>query len=144
MMFQVAESWMVFKSIYTRYGKHYNFTSTRILLQDKPKTDFWIRRILSSGEMRMMINRGKIMNFPECKLNTNAHCIPIFPPLAYGASKSTTLMPVTRISCSVLISTNSGASAWIAARLVGRWKGRQWWTFWINPGLLGYAYPPLG
>ena len=43
--------------------------------------------------------------------------IPIFPPLAYGASRSTTLIPVTRISCSVLISTNSGASAWMADRL---------------------------
>mmetsp|Transcript_3318 Transcript_3318/g.7484 ORF Transcript_3318/g.7484 Transcript_3318/m.7484 type:complete len:237 (-) Transcript_3318:25-735(-) len=39
---------------------------------------------------------------------------PIFPPRAYGASRSTTLMPVTRISCSTLCSTNAGASPWMA------------------------------
>ena len=38
---------------------------------------------------------------------------PILPPLAYGARRSTTLMPVSRISCSTLISLNSGASWWI-------------------------------
>lgn len=37
--------------------------------------------------------------------------------MAYGASKSTTLIPVTKISCSTLISTNSGASAWMGATL---------------------------
>mmetsp|Transcript_4404 Transcript_4404/g.15309 ORF Transcript_4404/g.15309 Transcript_4404/m.15309 type:complete len:205 (+) Transcript_4404:700-1314(+) len=43
---------------------------------------------------------------------------PIFPPFWYGASRSTTLMPVTRISCSVDCSTNGGASRWIG-RLFG-------------------------
>ncbi|MPC96948.1 hypothetical protein E2C01_092230 [Portunus trituberculatus] len=33
-----------------------------------------------------------------------------------GARRSTTLMPVTRISCSTDISTKSGASAWIAEK----------------------------
>ena len=41
---------------------------------------------------------------------------PILPPLAYGVSKSTTLMPGTRISDSVDWSTNSGADAWIGRR----------------------------
>ena len=35
---------------------------------------------------------------------------PILPPLVYGASRSTTLMPVTRSRCSVDWSTNSGAA----------------------------------
>lgn len=39
--------------------------------------------------------------------------LPIFPPLAYGARRSTTLMPVSKISWLTLISTNSGASWWI-------------------------------
>ena len=34
---------------------------------------------------------------------------PILPPRAYGANKSTTLIPVTRTSVSVDCSTNSGA-----------------------------------
>jgi len=34
---------------------------------------------------------------------------PTFPPLAYGASKSTTLIPVTKISVSVDCSVNFGA-----------------------------------
>src|SRR3546814_20776246 len=34
-------------------------------------------------------------------------------PRAYGASRSMTLMPVTRIELSVDWSTNSGAAAWI-------------------------------
>src|SRR3712207_6199900 len=39
---------------------------------------------------------------------------PILPPLAYGASRSTTLMPVTRISASVDCSTKGGAGWWMA------------------------------
>nr|GMC68264.1 Uncharacterised protein [Ipomoea batatas]GMD60088.1 Uncharacterised protein [Ipomoea batatas] len=35
---------------------------------------------------------------------------PIFPPLWYGARRSRTLMPVTRICCSVACSTKAGAS----------------------------------
>jgi len=35
---------------------------------------------------------------------------PIFPPFAYGASRSITLMPVTNISVSVDCSLNSGAA----------------------------------
>ena len=35
---------------------------------------------------------------------------PIFPPLEYGANKSTTLIPVTNISLSVDWSVNFGAS----------------------------------
>ena len=35
---------------------------------------------------------------------------PIFPPLAYGANKSTTLIPVMRISAPDPYSTNVGAS----------------------------------
>ena len=35
---------------------------------------------------------------------------PIFPPLEYGANKSTTFMPVTSISVSVACSENAGAS----------------------------------
>ena len=38
---------------------------------------------------------------------------PILPPFAYGASRSTTLIPVTKISASVDCSTYSGASLWI-------------------------------
>ena len=34
---------------------------------------------------------------------------PIFPPLAYGANKSTTLIPVTKISVSVDCSVKGGA-----------------------------------
>ena len=47
---------------------------------------------------------------------------PILPPLAYGASRSTTLMPVTRICASVAWSAKEGAGAWIGragARLDG-------------------------
>mmetsp|Transcript_7769 Transcript_7769/g.19833 ORF Transcript_7769/g.19833 Transcript_7769/m.19833 type:complete len:236 (+) Transcript_7769:903-1610(+) len=40
---------------------------------------------------------------------------PILPPLGYGSMRSITLMPVTRISCSVDWSTNSGASLWIGS-----------------------------
>src|SRR5262249_33478706 len=40
---------------------------------------------------------------------------PILPPLAYGASRSMTLMPVTRICASVDCSTNSGAWRWIGS-----------------------------
>ena len=36
-------------------------------------------------------------------------------PFTYGANKSTTLIPVTRISCSTDISTKGGASACIGA-----------------------------
>merc|ERR1719348_1035228 len=42
---------------------------------------------------------------------------PILPPFTYGARRSTTLMPVTRISWSTDMSANSGASAWMAANL---------------------------
>jgi hypothetical protein len=38
---------------------------------------------------------------------------PILPPLAYGASRSTTLMPVTSTSASVDCSVNSGGSVWM-------------------------------
>src|SRR5690348_13662411 len=38
---------------------------------------------------------------------------PILPPRAYGARRSTTLMPVMRISASVDWSMNSGAGLWI-------------------------------
>jgi len=47
----------------------------------------------------------------------SVHKLPILPPFAYGASRSTTFSPVSRISCSILISTNGGASAWISATL---------------------------
>merc|ERR550519_507134 len=40
---------------------------------------------------------------------------PILPPFTYGARRSTTLIPVTRISCSTLMSSKTGASACIAA-----------------------------
>ena len=43
---------------------------------------------------------------------------PILPPRAYGARRSTTLIPVTRISAVVDCSVNSGASAWMGAYLV--------------------------
>ena len=43
---------------------------------------------------------------------------PIFPPRAYGASRSTTLIPVTRTSADVACSTNKGASAWMGAFLL--------------------------
>src|SRR6185437_4655387 len=39
---------------------------------------------------------------------------PTLPPLAYGARRSTTLIPVTRISASVDCSIYSGAGWWIA------------------------------
>jgi len=38
---------------------------------------------------------------------------PIFPPLAYGANKSTTLIPVTKISAPDPYWSNGGASLWI-------------------------------
>mmetsp|Transcript_5946 Transcript_5946/g.18298 ORF Transcript_5946/g.18298 Transcript_5946/m.18298 type:complete len:291 (+) Transcript_5946:367-1239(+) len=41
---------------------------------------------------------------------------PILPPRWYGASRSTTLMPVTRISWSVDCSTKGGASRWMDHR----------------------------
>src|SRR6516162_2871751 len=41
---------------------------------------------------------------------------PILPPLAYGVRRSTTLIPVTRISASVDWSMNSGAGLWIGDR----------------------------
>src|SRR5271165_714361 len=42
---------------------------------------------------------------------------PILPPFRYGASRSTTLMPVTRISAEVACSSKVGASRWIGMRL---------------------------
>mmetsp|Transcript_29261 Transcript_29261/g.93797 ORF Transcript_29261/g.93797 Transcript_29261/m.93797 type:complete len:206 (-) Transcript_29261:160-777(-) len=42
---------------------------------------------------------------------------PILPPLAYGARRSTTLMPVTRISADLPCSVKVGALAWIGANL---------------------------
>ncbi len=42
---------------------------------------------------------------------------PILPPFAYGQSRSTTLMPVGRISGTGFWSTNSGAAWWMARRL---------------------------
>jgi len=41
---------------------------------------------------------------------------PILPPFVYGARRSITLMPVSRISVSVDCSAKSGASWWIARR----------------------------
>jgi len=38
---------------------------------------------------------------------------PILPPLAYGASKSTTLIPVIKSSYSEAWSSKEGASLWI-------------------------------
>mmetsp|Transcript_26105 Transcript_26105/g.84505 ORF Transcript_26105/g.84505 Transcript_26105/m.84505 type:complete len:219 (+) Transcript_26105:1130-1786(+) len=40
---------------------------------------------------------------------------PIFPPLAYGASKSTTLIPVDSTSCDFPCSTKVGGLRWIGA-----------------------------
>jgi len=40
---------------------------------------------------------------------------PILPPLGYGASRSTTLMPVSSSSAEVACSTNAGAARWIGA-----------------------------
>lgn len=50
--------------------------------------------------------------------------LPIFPPLEYGASRSTTLIPVSNTSCSTLISVNSGASAWIGKTLQNKVLGK--------------------
>lgn len=49
-------------------------------------------------------------------------------------------MPVTRISCSTLISTNSGASAWIAANLQHEREGNERPT-WIPR--IPYGQQPL-
>jgi hypothetical protein len=38
---------------------------------------------------------------------------PILPPFMYGASRSITLIPVTRISSDVLSSENAGAGRWM-------------------------------
>jgi len=38
---------------------------------------------------------------------------PILPPLAYGANKSTTLIPVTKTSAPEPYSERGGASLWI-------------------------------
>ena len=40
---------------------------------------------------------------------------PIFPPRAYGAMRSTTLMPVIKTSAEVDCSTNAGGSAWMGS-----------------------------
>mmetsp|Transcript_149679 Transcript_149679/g.363554 ORF Transcript_149679/g.363554 Transcript_149679/m.363554 type:complete len:329 (-) Transcript_149679:10-996(-) len=42
---------------------------------------------------------------------------PILPPLAYGASRSTTLIPVMRISSALPMSASVGGSTWMGARL---------------------------
>ncbi|CAN8020964.1 unnamed protein product, partial [Ixodes persulcatus] len=68
--------------------------------------------------------------------------------LIRGASRSTTLMPVTRISCSTLISTNSGASWWIERNLSERMGPRSSMgspmTFMMRPRVPGPTGTMMG
>lgn len=65
-----------------------------------------VRTIAMDGTEGLV--RGQVV------LNTGAPIMIPVGPETLG--RSTTLIPVTRISCSTLMSSNKGASAWMAAR----------------------------
>ena len=83
---------------------------------NRPVTSKHVLATSTNTQHLLLCNQSLTLFTKERNYITFQH-LPIFPPLAYGASMSTTLIPVSRISCSTLISENAGASAWMAACL---------------------------